>query len=50
MKNNSMLLFLMGLFAMTEVYVGGFSAISELIIFVVGPFVLVFCLWFVSFY
>ena len=41
MKNNSMLLFLMGLFAMTEVYVGGFSAISELIIFVVGPFVLV---------
>ena len=41
MKNNSsVFLFLAGLFAMTEVYVGGFSAISELVIFVVGPFVL----------
>ena len=41
MKNNGVMLFLMGLFAMTEVYVGGFCAISELIIFMVGPFVLV---------
>lgn len=34
-------LFFMGLFAMTEVFIGGFSAISELAIFIVGPFVLV---------
>ena len=39
-NNSSALLFFVGLFAMTEVYVGGFSAISELVIFFVGPFVL----------
>lgn len=43
MKNRSsdLSMFLIGLFAMTEVYVGGFSAISELILFVVAPFVFI---------
>ncbi len=43
MKNRSydLLMFLTGLFAMTEVYVGGFSAISELVIFMVAPFVFI---------
>ena len=43
MKNRSLdtLMFLTGLFAMTEVYVGGFSAISELVIFVIAPFVFI---------
>ena len=40
-SNCSVLLFLAGLFAMTEVFIGGFSAISELVIFISGPFVLV---------
>ena len=34
-------LFFIGLFSMTEVYLGGFSAISELILFVICPFVLI---------
>ncbi len=38
-KNNGSLLFLLGLFAMTEIYVGGFAAISELVLFLVGPFI-----------
>ena len=43
MRNRSLdlLMFLTGLFAMTEVYVGGFSAISELVIFMVAPFVFI---------
>ena len=33
------LLFLTGLFAMTEVHIGGFIAISEIAIFIIAPFV-----------
>lgn len=37
--NKKTLIFLAGLFAMTEVYIGGFIAISELVIFIVAPYV-----------
>lgn len=38
-NNSSVILFLAGLFAMTEVYIGGFIAISELIFCVFAPFI-----------
>ena len=43
MKNRSfdIIIFLAGLFAMTEVYVGGFIAVAELVIFAVAPFVFI---------
>ena len=40
MKNNKdFLIFAAGLFAMTEIYIGGFAAISELVMFLSAPFV-----------
>lgn len=40
MRNNKdFLMFVAGLFAMTEIYIGGYAAISEVVMFLVAPFV-----------
>ena len=38
-KRSRQIMFLIGLFSMTEIYIGGFIAISELVLFAYAPFV-----------